>query len=143
MRAPTRSVVMVNGDGAGMAIRTIRAAVEHVLQAERRQARIGVTFLGPTPMQRLNAASLGHDYPTDVISFPLPLPDGTVAGDICICRAIAARNAREHGSSVRAEMLRLVMHGTLHVLGYDHPDGPGRMRSPMWRRQERYLASFE
>ena len=143
MRTPARSAVMVNGLGAGMAIRTIRAAVEHVLHAERRHATIGVTFLGATQMRRLNAASLGHDYPTDVISFPLPQPDRSVAGDICICRCVAARNARRHGSTVRAEMLRLVVHGTLHVLGYDHPDGPARMRSPMWRRQERYLASFE
>jgi ssRNA-specific RNase YbeY (16S rRNA maturation enzyme) len=37
------------------------------------------------------------------------------------------------------ELVRLVVHGTLHVLGYDHPDGPGRTRSAMWRRQERYV----
>ena len=102
-----------------------------------------MTFLGKRRMQRLNARSLGHDYPTDVISFPLPQPDGTVAGDICICRYMAARNARQHRSSVRAELLRLAVHGTLHVLGYDHPEGPGRLHSPMWRRQERYVASFE
>jgi len=143
MRAPARSAVMVNGVGAGMAVPTIRAAVERVLRAERRHARIGVTFLGQLRMRRLNAKSLGHDYPTDVLSFPLPQPDGSVAGDICICRCVAARNAREHGSSVREELLRLVVHGTLHILGYDHPDGPARIRSPMWRRQERYVASLK
>jgi ssRNA-specific RNase YbeY (16S rRNA maturation enzyme) len=37
-------------------------------------------------------------------------------------------------------LLRLVVHGTLHVLGWDHPDGPERERAPMWRRQERLLA---
>ena len=37
------------------------------------------------------------------------------------------------------ELLRLAVHGTLHVLGYDHPDGPGRTRCSMWRRQERYV----
>ena len=40
---------------------------------------------------------------------------------------------------LREELVRLVVHGTLHVLGYDHPDGPGRTRSAMWRRQERYV----
>ena len=45
---------------------------------------------------------------------------------------------RKQGS-VDEEMVRLAVHGTLHVLGYDHPDGPGRMRSAMWRKQERYV----
>ncbi|PYO91296.1 MAG: hypothetical protein DMD66_00070, partial [Gemmatimonadetes bacterium] len=40
---------------------------------------------------------------------------------------------------LRTELLRLAVHGTLHVLGYDHPEGPGRTRSAMWRRQERYV----
>jgi probable rRNA maturation factor len=143
MRAPSRSEVVVNGGGAGMATATIRAVVEHVLRAEHRHARIGVTFLGKARMRRLNASSLGHDVPTDVISFALPQPDGSVAGDICVCRYVAARNAREHGSTVRAELLRLVVHGTLHVLGYDHPEGSARLRSPMWRRQERYVARLQ
>ena len=142
MRAASRSEVVVNG-GAGVAGRTIRAAVEHVLEAEHRHARIAVTFLGKLPMRRLNARCLGHDYPTDVISFSLPQPDGSSAGDICICRYVAARNARQHQSTVRSELLRLVVHGTLHLLGHDHPRGASRTRSPMWRRQERYLASFE
>jgi ssRNA-specific RNase YbeY (16S rRNA maturation enzyme) len=38
--------------------------------------------------------------------------------------------------------VRLVVHGTLHVLGYDHPDGDHRTRSPMWQRQERYVKRF-
>ena len=120
----------------------VRAAVEHVLHGEHRHARIGVTFLGKTRMRRLNATHLGHDYPTDVISFPLPQPDGSVAGDVCICRYTAARNARSHGSSVRDELLRLVIHGTLHVLGWDHPTGSARTESPMWLLQEKYLAGL-
>jgi hypothetical protein len=40
---------------------------------------------------------------------------------------------------VEEELIRLAVHGTLHVLGYDHPAGPGRARSAMWRRQERYM----
>jgi rRNA maturation RNase YbeY len=62
-------------------------------------------------------------------------------GEVFICPAIAARNARRFGAPPREETLRLIVHGVLHVLGYDHPEGAGRMASPMWRRQERYLAA--
>ncbi len=92
-------------------------------------------------MRRINAQHLHHDYPTDVISFALPQPDGSVAGDICICRYVAARNARRHDESVRTELLRLIVHGTLHVLGWDHPDA-ARTRSKMWQRQEKYVAAL-
>jgi len=49
-----------------------------------------------------------------------------------------ARAAPDHGSLFE-ELVRLTVHGTLHVLGYDHPAGPARMRSAMWRRQEKYV----
>jgi probable rRNA maturation factor len=113
-----------------------------VLRRERRHARLAITLVGKRQMQSLNTQHLGHDYPTDVVSFPLPQPDGSVTGDIYLCRYVAARNARAHGVSLREEMIRLAVHGTLHVLGWNHPDGPARVRSPMWRRQERYVADL-
>ena len=118
------------------AIRTITTAV---LKGERRVADVMVTFLGPTRMRALNREHLGHDRPTDVISFALPTPEGRLVGDIYICRAVATAQARTLGVPVREELIRLVVHGTLHVLGYDHPAGEARTRSPMWRRQERYV----
>lgn len=102
-------------------------------------AELSITFLGPVRMRRLNRAHLGHDKVTDVISFALPSPDGSLVGDVYICRAEAARNAAALGVSLREELVRLVVHGTLHVLGHDHPDGAARTRSAMWRRQERYV----
>jgi probable rRNA maturation factor len=52
---------------------------------------------------------------------------------------VARDNARDAEVSIREEMARLVVHGTLHVLGYDHPEGEDRQSSPMWRRQERII----
>lgn len=135
------SAVIVSGSTDGLA-RAVRATAAHVLRHERRRARVAITFVGKTQMRRLNAQYLGHDYSTDVISFPLPQPDGSVAADIYICRYVAARNARAHAVPVREELLRLVVHGTLHILGWDHPRDATLTRSPMWRRQERYLASL-
>ncbi|MGH7547863.1 MAG: rRNA maturation RNase YbeY, partial [Gemmatimonadales bacterium] len=72
-----------------------------------------------------------------------PQPDGSLVGDIYICPEAARRYVVRRGlggrESVHAELVRLVVHGTLHVLGYDHPEGRGRTRSAMWRRQERYV----
>jgi probable rRNA maturation factor len=113
-----------------------------VLRRERRRARLAITLVGKRQMRSLNAEYLGHDYVTDVISFPLPQPDGMVAGDIYLCRYMAARNARARGVPVREEVVRLAVHGTLHILGWDHPGGAARERSPMWRRQERYVADL-
>lgn len=114
-------------------------AADHVAAREGQRVALSVAFLGPRAMARLNAEHKGHDRPTDVLAFPLPLPDGSLAGDIYLCRWHAAREARARGIPVREELLRLVVHGTLHVLGHDHPEGSGRTRSPMWERQERYL----
>lgn len=119
--------------------RLLERVVRHVAAGEGRSASISLTFLGPRAMTRLNAEHKGHARPTDVIAFALPLPDGTLAGDIYVCRWYAAREARERGVPVREELVRLVVHGTLHVLGHDHPEGAGRMTSPMWRAQERYV----
>jgi probable rRNA maturation factor len=113
-----------------------------VLQGERRQARISVTFLGPARMRALNLEWKGHDRPTDVLSFALPGPAGELMGDVYICPAVARSQAARFEIPAREELIRLVIHGTLHVLGYDHPEDAGRTRSKMWRRQERYLKAL-
>jgi len=134
--------VRVSGRRPALATATVRRVVHSVLRAERRDAAVSITFLGAITMRRLNDEFLGHDQPTDVISFGLAGPDRRLAGDVYICRAVAARNARRHGVPLRQELVRLVIHGTLHVLGYDHPEGGHRTRSPMWQRQERYVKRF-
>ncbi len=117
----------------------VRRAVRTVLQGERRRARVSVTFLGPVRMRRLNQRHKGRDRLTDVLAFTLEQPAGAPVGDIYVCPRVAAEEASARGLPLREELIRLVVHGTLHALGHDHPDGPGRERSRMWRRQERYV----
>jgi len=109
---------------------------------------VELTFLGPLAMRRLNRRATGRRSLTDVIAFALPQPDGTVGGDGYICPKAAERWGSKGGGgrgdggrevALEEEVLRLAVHGTLHVLGYDHPDGPGRVRSRMWRKQEGYV----
>jgi probable rRNA maturation factor len=133
------SEVSVGGRGHGLPAATVRRVVCAVLEGERRQADVSVTFLGPVAMRRLNSRHKRHDRPTDVLSFALALPDGRLAGDIYVCRAVAVAQAKEAGVGIREELIRLVVHGVLHVLGHDHPETSGRERSPMWRKQERYV----
>ena len=117
---------------------------EAVVRAERaRVAALSVTFIGPARIRSLNRTHKGKDTVTDVIAFGLANPAGPLVGDIYICPAIASRNAKRAGTTLKDELRRLVVHGVLHVLGYDHPFGAAeRVTSAMWRRQERYLAKY-
>ena len=103
---------------------------------------ISVAFVGRAAIAHLNEQYLGHRGATDVISFGFASGGkrGAVIGDIYICPDVARTNARSQGLPVTEELLRLVIHGTLHVLGYDHPSGSARMKSKMWGRQESILA---
>jgi len=121
----------------------IRDAAVAALKAERaKDAMLSITFVGRATMSQLNHRYLGHHGPTDVISFGLDRigKRGAVVGDVYICPEVAQENARRQDIPAGEELLRLVVHGTLHVLGHDHPTGEGRTTSRMWRRQERILA---
>ena len=128
----------------GISVKRVRELVEATLAAERiRNAMISVAFVGPTTIARLNREYLKHAGPTDVISFGMGRETHALpaVGDIYICPEIARRNAKRAGVSASQELARLVIHGTLHVAGYDHPDDESRTSSTMWKRQERILAS--
>lgn len=114
-----------------------------VLRAERvREALLSIAFVSREEIVRLNRRHLRRSQPTDVIAFGFERAGERepVIGDIYIASDVARENARRHGVGVREELARLVVHGTLHVLGHDHPEDDGRTASPMWRRQERLLA---
>jgi rRNA maturation RNase YbeY len=131
--------VAVGGRRLALPAATVRRVVRGVLAGERSDADLSITFLGPATMRRLNRRYKGRDEPTDVIAFALDTPDHRTVGDVYLCAAVAARQARRHGVSRRQELVRLVVHGVLHVLGYDHPESDARIHSAMWRRQERYV----
>jgi probable rRNA maturation factor len=78
-------------------------------------------------MRQLNAQFRGKDYPTDVLSFPSPSFVEGFSGDIAICGEMAAENARALGHSVANEVRILVLHGVLHLAGYDHVKDNGQM----------------
>jgi probable rRNA maturation factor len=123
--------------------RLVRRAVRAALDAKRvAGAEITVALLGDAGIADLNRRYLGHDGPTDVLAFPLFGPGEPVLGDVCIGLAQTMRQAAALDVPLAEEIARLAVHGTLHVLGLDHPEGPGRKASAMWRLQERIVAQL-
>jgi probable rRNA maturation factor len=122
----------------------VAALVSDVIRAERGNVvALSITFVGEGDIRRLNRKHLGKNRATDVIAFSFGPPlSRDIVGDIYICADVAREQARELGIPVSEEIRRLVIHGVLHVLGHDHPPGDERLRSPMWRRQERHLKAF-
>ena len=120
----------------------------HTLESEDvdDSAELSVLFVSADHMRRLNAHFAGDDYATDVLAFPMMDGDddeeeaGPLLGDVVVCPAVASQNAERIGHSLHDELSVLVVHGTLHLLGYDH-QGP-KDKEAMERRQNEILASF-
>jgi rRNA maturation RNase YbeY len=137
-------VVAVSTDGVRLSLPRQRVvdAARAVLRGERvRDAMLSVTFVSTAVMRRLNRRHLGRAGATDVISFGFRRASraSPVVGDVYIAPDVAKQSARVNAVPAREELLRLVVHGTLHVLGYDHPETETRTRSRMWRKQERVV----
>jgi probable rRNA maturation factor len=122
------------------------ALAEATLHAQRvrGEAELSVLFVDETTIAALNERFLGHEGPTDVLSFPIedgPAPSGrspdtggsgpgweppdesdlpTLLGDVVICPEVAWRNAPEHAGTYDDEIALLLVHGILHLLGMDH-----------------------
>ena len=100
------------------------------------RAELSLSFVEEAEMAELHLRYMGEEGPTDVLSFPLDgedAGDARVLGDVVIAPAVAARNRPD---AAEDEVRLLLVHGILHLLGYDHEDADERAR--MWARQERY-----
>lgn len=136
--APVQGVtITINAEGLDdAAIAQIERGVAETLGHESAEAaEISVTLLSDDDIRAMNAEYLGRDRPTDVLAFSLGAPGG-VLGDVYVGSDQARRQAAEAGEALTTELVRLAIHGTLHVLGHDHPDGPERLESEMFTLQE-------
>lgn len=102
------------------------------------RAELSVSLVDEEEIEELHVRFMDEPGPTDVLSFPLgeddvDEDDVRVLGDVVICPAVAGRN---NPSDPEAEIRLLLVHGILHLLGYDHEDDGDR--TAMWERQERY-----
>jgi len=87
---------------------------------------VAVLFTDNAAMAEINAEWRGKDMPTNVLSFPtddsMPVPEGEprLLGDLVLAYGVIAREAAEHGKTLRDHTTHLIVHGTLHLLGFDH-----------------------
>lgn len=135
-----KSIAIYNIHGKQRAPRQVTAAaVRAVLSGERcRNADVSVVFVNSRRMIRMNSMFLNHRYDTDVISFPLSDPgDAAMEGEVYVNLDRARAQAGEFGETPGRETARLVIHGVLHLLGYD--DATPRQRKAMTAREDRYL----
>jgi probable rRNA maturation factor len=79
-----------------------------------------IRIVGAAESRTLNRTWRGKDKPTNVLSFS---GEGSEVGDLAICAPVVAREAREQGKSARDHWAHMVVHGVLHLLGYDHERG--------------------
>lgn len=99
---------------------------------------LDLMFVDSAEMESMNVEHMGHDGPTDVLSFPMDADEPDVdpgdgparhLGDLVLCPSVAVAQASEHAGTVEAEFTLLAVHGVLHILGHDHaePDETKRM----------------
>lgn len=109
-----------------------------VLQSEGVSGELTLTFVDRDVIVELNFEHMGVDGPTDVLSFPLDAVDDepiasepVLLGDVVVCPSVAAESVPTHAGTLDDELALLVVHGCLHVVGYDHadPDGTAMMRA--------------
>ena len=127
----------------------LRWAVETVLQREDRPGEVTVVVTDEQGIRELNRDFLGRDRVTDVLAFStqeeggpfVPAPEaGNYLGDVIVCYPRAVEQASEQGHAVQEELALLVVHGVLHLLGYDH--ATEQEQAAMWALQDEILGQL-
>lgn len=117
-------------------IRKVIKAIENTLEGESiKEAVVNVIYMDDHDIHVMNKDYLDHDYPTDVITFPLE--EQPMEGEIYIGAETAVKQAEEYKVSLTNELLRLSIHGALHLCGYD--DASDEERQNMHVLENKYL----
>ncbi len=139
----------MSGDAARIAIQRASRAAHIPADARLRRwaraalpgaARVTVRYVASAEGRRLNREYRGKDYATNVLSFPYGRGAHGLEGDVVICAAVVAREAREQGKPVEAHHAHLLVHGLLHLQGFDHEHDAQARR--MERRERAILAKL-
>lgn len=122
------TIELVNRSGALIPDKEITSLLDYGIEYMELnpECEISLSFVDVQEMEELHVKWMQENGPTDVLSFPMDMPeskdDVVTLGDIVISPAVAAKQAIVAGHSVEHEMYILATHGLLHILGYDHAD---------------------
>ena len=122
----------------------VRTVCEQILDdAGIRSGKINVVLVDSDTIQQYNRDFLQHDYPTDTISFPLDdrRSEGYLEGEVLACTEIAKSRAAEFSWTAEEELLLYVVHGMLHLVGFD--DATQEQQTVMQEKERSYLAMLE
>ncbi|MBV1930504.1 MAG: rRNA maturation RNase YbeY [Porticoccaceae bacterium] len=122
----TTTIIVYNcSDNEAPEPHSIQCWVEAAIADRKDEAELSIRIVGTDEAAELNTQYRGKQGPTNVLSFPADLPEVValpLLGDIVLCAPLVLKEAREQGKSAQAHWAHLVIHGTLHLLGYDHID---------------------
>lgn len=119
----------------------VRTWVRHTLKATGRPGgQISVRFVDAEEGRRLNSGYRDKDYATNILSFPYQI-EPSVCGDLVLCAPVLVREANEQGKSLAAHCAHLVVHGLLHLQGYDH-EASDEQAAAMEGHERRILAAL-
>lgn len=120
-------MIILQHDDSGIRERALALFTTKARRAVGVRGELSVRITSDAEMRELNRRFRRKNKPTDVLSFPSEMPK--LAGDIAISADIAAANAYQLGHSVETELKILILHGLLHLAGYDHETDAGEMRA--------------
>jgi probable rRNA maturation factor len=116
--------VQVGGTRTGLpGVAKLRHWARSALAGRRRDAELSIRIVDAAESQALNRRYRGKDRPTNVLAFPAELPPElglSLLGDLVICREVVEAEARAQAKPLDAHWAHMVVHGTLHLMGYDH-----------------------
>jgi probable rRNA maturation factor len=121
----------------------VRSVCEHILaEGEISSGKINVVLVDSNTIQQFNRDFLCHDYPTDTISFPTEdrRSEGYLEGEVLACTEVAKERSEEFGWTAEEELFLYIIHGMLHLIGFD--DDTPELRTVMQEKERYYLATL-
>ena len=127
--------------GSAVDKKVFSTVAKNVLKGENREREnISVAFVKTAEIKKLNNKFRGKNKETDVLSFNFNEKD--YLGEIIICLEVVKENAKKYGVTVKSEMLKMFVHGILHLCGYDHEKSE-KEAEEMEAKQEKYLSKIK
>ena len=120
----------------------VKSAMSSVLDGEDKDyTSVSVLLVSDDEIKEVNKKYLGHDYATDVVTFPLHEDSEPIEGEIYVSLQATSRNSKTYKNSHSSEIIRVVIHGMLHLAGYE--DLTSESREEMKKKEDFYLDLIE